>query len=52
MRKTHHKSKLATDIRGECLIYDNAGVNKCKLIQEFTDLLETETVIQFLNVPK
>ena len=46
MREKHQKSKHATNIRGDCLIHDNAGVNKWKLIQEFTDLLETETVVQ------
>ena len=47
-KKKHKKSKYATDIRGMCLIRDNAGSNKCKLVQDF---LEAETVIQLPKPP-
>ena len=38
----HEKSKHATDLKGLCLYHDNAGTNKCKLVQDF---METETVV-------
>ena len=39
----HEKSKHATDLRGWCLIHNNACAHKYKLVQDF---LETETVAQ------
>ena len=44
MEKEHEKSKHATDLRGLCLIHDNAGA----YIQDF---LETEPVVQLPNSP-
>ena len=40
--------KHATGLRGVCLINDNIGASKCKLVQDF---LETETVVQLPNPP-
>ena len=39
----HEESKHATDLRGLCLIHNNACAQKCKLVHDF---LETETVVQ------
>ena len=34
--------KYAADLRGLCLIHDNADSHKCRLVQDY---LETETVV-------
>ena len=42
------KNKHATDLRGLCLMNDNAGAHTYKLVQDF---LERETVVQLHNPP-
>ena len=46
-KKKHRKSTHASDIRGLCLIHDNAGANKCKLVQEYTGNRNCGTDPQF-----
>ena len=46
--KKHNKSKHATDLKGLCLIRDNADAHRCKLVQ---DLQEMETVVQLPYPP-
>ena len=46
MKKKHEKSKHATDLRGLCLIHENACAHKCELVPDF---LEMETVVQIHN---
>ena len=45
--KKNKKSKHATNLRGVCLIHDNAGTHRCKLVKEF---LDTESVVQLHNL--
>ena len=42
------KNKHSTDLRGVCLIHNDVGVHKCKLVP---DVNEMETVVQLSNPP-